>query len=166
LLSHGITKPSIDDAVTLICIIGMHGSFGKSGLQRESMVPGLEIRAEVCICDFPSSLTSPGICHSLLNQPNQSSSGVFFTQMPSTRVLPGSKSLGVSSAGTQVSLISALMDSIQSNWSSFRHGPTHEKVPFVGSEGVHARTGVAAIATKSNEISNVNRIIAPVRGMM
>lgn len=78
-LSQGITNPSIDDAVTVKLSIGKQGSLGRSGLQRESIVPGLAIVPKLVMVEFPSSLTKPEIRHSRLNQPNQSGAGSFFT---------------------------------------------------------------------------------------
>ena len=155
-LSQGITNPSIVDAVMLMLSIGKQGSLGRSGLQRESIVPGLAIRPEVVIVEFPSSLTKPGMCHSRLNQPYQSEAGSFFTHCPSIKVLPGSESLGVSSAVTQVPLIRALIDSKQSSWMSVSHGPTQEKDPFAGTTGDHALTGVAVVVATSEDASREN----------
>jgi hypothetical protein len=155
-LSQGTRKPSIVDAVTVMLSIGKHGSFGLSGLQRQSIVPGLAIRPEDVMVEFPSSLTKPGMRHSRLNQPNQSGSGSFFTHTPSISVLPGSKSLGVSSAMTQVPPISALIDSKQSSWVSVSHGPTQEKDPSAGTTGDQALAGVAVVAATSEDASRVN----------
>ena len=160
-LSQGTRKPSIVDAVTLMLSIGKQGSLGRSGLQRASIVPGLAIRPEDVMVDFPSSLTKPGIRHSRLNQPYQSGAGSFFTHTPSISVLPGSKSLGVSSAMTQVSPISALIDSKQSSWVSVSHGPTQENDPSAGETGDHALTGVAVVAATSEDVSRAKPIIKP-----
>ncbi len=157
-LSQGMRKPSIVDAVTLMLSIGKQGSFGRSGLQRESIVPGLAIRPEVAIVELPSSLTRPGMRHSRSNQPYQSGAGSFFTHCPSISVLPGSESLGVSSAMTQAPPIRALIDSKQSSWVSVSHGPTQEKDPSAGTTGIHALTGevqkaVAKIDAKSEKLT-------------
>jgi hypothetical protein len=139
-LSQGIANPSIVDAVMLMFSIGKQGSFGRSGLQRESIVPGLAIRPEVVIVEFPSSLTKPGMCHSRLNQPYQSEAGSFFTHCPSIKV----------------PLIRALIDSKQSSWISVSHGPTQEKDPFAGTTGDHALTGVAVVVATSEDASREN----------
>ena len=71
-------------------------------------------------------------------------------------MLPGSKSLGVSSAITQVPPISALIDSKQSSWVSVSHGPTQEKDPSAGTTGDQALAGVAVVAATSEDASRVN----------
>ena len=76
-------------------------------------------------------------------------------------MLPGSLSLGVSSAMTQVPPMRALIDSKQSSWVSVSHGPTQEKDPSAGETGDHALTGDAVVTATSEDASRAKPIIKP-----